>query len=182
MSSARLMILGVLRGKGPLHGYDVRRELETWDAAQWANIAYGSIYFALGKMAEEGLVEVVSTDQTGPRPARTVYSITQKGIGEFESLLRGVWWKPKEVSDPFHVALTFMNYMPPDELLSALRFRADSLRATLGAMKRMDEQHPKGPVTPRHISEIFRLEVMQGEAALQWLEEVIGKVGRKELP
>src|SRR5581483_1598119 len=76
MSATRLLILGVLRLKQPVHGYDVRRELEAWRAERWANIAYGSIYFALNKMAEEGLVEAVGTDQVGRRPARTQYKIT----------------------------------------------------------------------------------------------------------
>ncbi|MDQ6604403.1 MAG: PadR family transcriptional regulator, partial [Chloroflexota bacterium] len=56
MSAARLLILGVLQLKSPAHGYEIRRELELWRAEQWAHIAYGSIYFALNKMAEEGLV------------------------------------------------------------------------------------------------------------------------------
>ena len=32
MSATRLLILGVLRFKQPTHGYDVRRELESWQA------------------------------------------------------------------------------------------------------------------------------------------------------
>ena len=91
MSATRLLILGVLRHKQPTHGYDVRRELEAWQAERWANIAYGSIYFALNKMAEEGLVEVVDTDQVGKRPARTTYTITAAGEAEFQRLLREYW-------------------------------------------------------------------------------------------
>ncbi len=45
MSATRLLILGVMLKKPPIHGYDVRRELEMWGAEQWANIAYGSILF-----------------------------------------------------------------------------------------------------------------------------------------
>jgi len=56
VSAIRVLTLGVLNSE-PMHGYQVRQALETWHAEQWANIAYGSIYSALGKMAEEGLVE-----------------------------------------------------------------------------------------------------------------------------
>ena len=77
MAVTRVLVLGVLL-KQPMHGYEVRRELESWNAEQWANIAYGSIYFSLTKMAEEGLVEVFSTDDRGNRPARTVYAITDE--------------------------------------------------------------------------------------------------------
>lgn len=182
MSAIRLLILGILKREQPMHGYEVRRELEIWDAEQWANIAYGSIYFALNKMAEEELVEVVGTDQINKRPARTVYAITDKGRAAFGSLLRDYWWKPKPITDPFQVALTFMDALPREELLLALKFRADSLRATIAAAQRMNPEYPKGPYAPRHISANIRLILMESEARLKWLEEVIGKVERNELP
>ena len=78
MAVTRVLVLGVLL-KQPMHGYEVQRELERWNAEQWANIAYGSIYFCLAKMAEERLVEVVSAEDRGNRPARTVYAITDQG-------------------------------------------------------------------------------------------------------
>ena len=182
MSAARILILGVLRDAGPLHGYDIRRELETWDAEQWANIAYGSIYFALGKLSEEGLLEVVAAEGIKNRPARTIYAITDKGREEFERLLRDWWWQPRAVIDPIQVALTFMNKLPRKELLSVLRYRADLLRAHLAVGQRLDPTQPKGPGAPRHITENFRLMLMLGETRLRWLEELIGKVERGELP
>lgn len=79
VTPTRLMILGVLRSKQPAHGYEVRRELESWGAQDWANMAYGSIYHALSKMAGEGLLESVDTGQVKGRPARTTYSVTERG-------------------------------------------------------------------------------------------------------
>ena len=43
----------------------------------WTNIAFGSIYFALGKLSEEGFIEKVATEQQGGRPSREVYQITE---------------------------------------------------------------------------------------------------------
>lgn len=128
MSTTRLLILGILTDK-PRHGYDIRRELELWDAEQWANIAYGSIYSALNTLAKDGYIEAVNSDSTEQkRPtARTEYAITSSGRGEFERLLREYWWQPKPMIDPFQAALTFMNKMPRDELLAALHYRADAL-------------------------------------------------------
>ena len=44
MSPIKLLILGVLMIKKEIHGYEIRRELESWNAEKWANIAYGSIF------------------------------------------------------------------------------------------------------------------------------------------
>jgi len=178
MSAARLLILGVLQFKSPAHGYEIRRELESWRAEQWAHIAYGSIYFALNKMAEEGLLESAGTDQVGNRPARTLYTITDAGKGEFQRLLRDYWWDRKPFIDPFQVALTFMNKMPREELLRALRFRRDHLRAFLDAFG----PQAFSPTMPRHIAENFRLAMMHEEVELRWTEETIEKVERGDLP
>lgn len=182
MSSTRLLILGVLRQHPPLHGYDVRRELETWRAEEWANVAYGSIYFALNKMAAEGLVEAVGTDQVGKRPARTLYTIAERGEREFQRLVREHWWERKKVVDPFQVALTFMADLPRDELLAALRARANGLRAALEALEYSGRLKGSLPEVPRHIFENFRLSTAHIEVELRWTEEAIGKVERGELP
>src|SRR5690606_27409964 len=54
MSTTRLMILGLVKWMQPVHGYDVRRELESWRVDEWTNIAPGSIYHGLRRLAEEG--------------------------------------------------------------------------------------------------------------------------------
>src|ERR1700759_1594150 len=103
-----MMILGVVRMMQPVHGYDVRRELLSWEADDWANVAPGSIYHALRKLPEEGLLEEVSTEQVGARPARTSYRITQTGEGEFQDLLRRYWWELEQAIDPFQAAAAFL--------------------------------------------------------------------------
>lgn len=183
MSSSRLLILGVLRTKQPTHGYDIRKELETWRAEQWANVAYGSIYHALNKMAGEGLVEPVdTTDRVGNRPAKTTYAITERGEEEFQRLLREYWWEPKPAIDPFQTALTFMNAMPRDELVAALHHRADLRRADLKILEWATKLKTAPPNTPRHIAENMRLAAAHAEAELYWIQDSIAKVERGELP
>jgi DNA-binding PadR family transcriptional regulator len=181
MSATRLLILGVLRIKQPVHGYDVRRELESWQAERWANIAYGSIYFALNKMADEGLVQVVDTGQTGKGPARTTYTITQEGEAEFQRLLREYWWEPRTVIDPFQVALTFITELPRDEVLAALRHRAAAARAKAEELE-LEIRSKSESGTPRHVTENMRLAAYHVETDARWAEEMIAKVERGDLP
>src|ERR1700674_3236234 len=181
MAVTRVLVLGVLL-KQPMHGYEVRRELESWNAEQWANIAYGSIYFSLAKMASEHLVEVVSTDERGNRPARTVYAITNDGREQFARLLRELWWDYRPAIDPFRVALSFMDCLPRDELLAALRNRAGGLRSTLDAFPYAIEGRLRDPATPRHLGEVLHLAAAHIATNLHWVEETIGKVERGDMP
>ncbi len=181
MSATRLLILGALRFLQPAHGYSIRQELESWGAADWANIAYGSIYFALNKLAQEGLVAVTDTEQEGKRPARTIYVVTEAGEGEFQRLLREFWREYYPVRDPFAVAWGFMGELPRDELLAAMRKRiADAQLAAiqLQQLANRREQAEK----PSYVYEIVELRVAQIDLMVAWGEKMIGKIERGELP
>ncbi len=123
------MILGLVRWTQPVHGYDVRRELLSWSADRWANVQPGSIYHALRKLTEDGLLREVATEQVGARPARTTYEITPKGEEEFQNLLRGAWWTVEGSVDPFFAAFSFLPALSREEAAAALRNRARMLHA-----------------------------------------------------
>ncbi len=181
MSTIRLLLLGTLLQR-PLHGYELRRELEQWDAGRWANIAYGSIYFGLSKMAEEELVELIEVSSVANRPARSVYAITSAGRREFERLLREHWWEVKPSLEPFLAALAFMPYLRRDDLLAALHRRASLLRSGREELAQAGQAKLSQPGTPRHVAEITRLMGARVEAELHWLEQVTDRVERGELP
>ncbi|MCU0498706.1 MAG: PadR family transcriptional regulator [Anaerolineae bacterium] len=181
MTAIRLLILGIVI-KEPIHGYEIRRQLENWNAEQWANVAYGSIYSALSKMTQEGLLQVAQTEQIGARPARVVYEITEIGRAEFDRLLHEHWLEYKPMINPFQVAITFMNHLSRDELLKALRQRTHFLKAQLSNVDFYTDAKLSDVDTPRHIRENIRLMAAYAEAELTWIRSVIEQVERGELP
>jgi DNA-binding PadR family transcriptional regulator len=170
-----MMILGLVNWMQPVHGYDVRRELLSWSADKWANVQPGSIYHALRKMTEEGLLREVSTEQVGSRPARTTYEITPKGLDELDHLLRGYWWEMKPASDPFFAALAFLPALPREEAAAALRNRAAQLRAANESMGLAAE---KGWLRekPANVTWMWELMVARNEGEIAWCERVAGLV------
>src|SRR3712207_6449288 len=115
MSATRMMILGLVGWLQPVHGYDVRRELLSWSADKWANVHPGSIYHALRKLTDEGLLREVPAESNGGRPAKTSYEITDKGTAEFQSLLRNNWWHLAPAPDNFMAAFAFLPALPREE-------------------------------------------------------------------
>src|SRR5690625_4040861 len=79
--TTRMAILGALSFR-PMHGYEIRRELELRRVDRWAGVSYGSIYGRLRSLVREKHIEVVGSEQVGNRPARTVYRITPAGADE----------------------------------------------------------------------------------------------------
>jgi DNA-binding PadR family transcriptional regulator len=173
-----MLILGAVRSFQPVHGYDVRRELLSWHADEWANIAPGSVYHALKKLADEQLLREMGTEQVGARPARTMYEITDKGEAEFQTLLRRYWWEYREPVNTFTAAYTFLPALALPEALAALRNRTRMLRLMAdGGEVRMAGYGDEPP----HILEMFRLEVAKARVEADWCEALAGRLERGEL-
>ncbi|HET6531923.1 MAG TPA: helix-turn-helix transcriptional regulator [Actinoplanes sp.] len=169
MSATRMMILGLVQWLQPVHGYDVRRELLSWNADKWANVQPGSIYHALRKLADEGLLREVATEQVGARPARTTYEITEKGAREFQTLLRKHFWELSAPPDPFLAAFAFLPAMPREEAVAALRARAKQLRAGVDHLRTVnDTEWIKSK--PPHVWWMWDLTIRRSEADIAWCE------------
>jgi DNA-binding PadR family transcriptional regulator len=171
-----MMILGLVKWMQPVHGYDVRRELLSWSADKWANVAPGSIYHALRKLTEEGMVREVATEQVGARPARTTYEITAKGDDEFETLLRAQWWGYAPPADPFLAAFSFLPAMPREEAASALRNRAQRLRTVNAQLAGTVRAQWWSRRKPAHVAWMFELDIARGEVEIAWCERIAGLI------
>jgi DNA-binding PadR family transcriptional regulator len=166
------MILGLVSWMQPVHGYDVRRELMSWGAEEWASIAPGSIYHALRKMTEEGLLDEVATEQVGTRPARTTYRVTAKGDTVYNDLLRRYWWEYDQPVDPFQAALAFLPGLPRDEAVAALRNRARMLRTRAEGMKASLGGDWMRQSKPPHVGWMFERMILLMEAEIPWCERI----------
>ena len=176
MSTTRLMILGLVRWMQPVHGYDVKRELESWQADEWTSIATGSIYHALRKMAEDGLLEEVATEQVGARPARTTYRCTAKGDREFEELLRRFWWSYEAPTDPFQAGFAFLPDLPATEAVAALRNRARLLRLIVDTHRFAIASDFVRKAKPTHVAWMFELIIDRLEVEVAWCERVATRI------
>lgn len=170
-----MMILGVVQWMQPVHGYDVRRELLSWSADKWANVQPGSIYHALRKLGEEGLLREVGTEQVAGRPARTSYEITEKGQAEFQALLRNAWWHLAPGPDPFMAAFAFLPALPREEAAAALRNRAVQLRAGVQQLEAAIKADWAGQ-KPNYVTWMWELTISRSEAEIAWCEQTAEKV------
>ena len=167
----RLFILGALARGGPMHGHQIRRNAQTDRTELWTDIRVGSLYGALKRMAAEGVIEAVRTEQAGNRPERTVYAITEAGRQEFFALrdeaLHAVGIPP----DPVELALVNTDTMEPDRLRGAVESRLRVYAAKLVQWRNLRE-HADPYLTPmeRLIMEHGRIRL---EAEIAWHEQLL---------
>ena len=122
MSATRLLVLGVVRGYGRVHGYRVGADLLSWGAGEWANVKWGSIYHALRQATRAGFLR--DHDDV---PGRTDYELTERGEAEFRRLLRDALRQPQPRPDLIAAALAMLPALPRAEALDLLRERLTAL-------------------------------------------------------
>ncbi|QVQ50134.1 PadR family transcriptional regulator [Spiractinospora alimapuensis] len=185
-SSTRLLVLGVVLLLQPVHGYDVRRELLSWGADQWANVSPGSIYNALKTLENDRLIEVSGSDREGRRPERTTYRVTETGDGEFTKLLLENLWRSEMPNHPILVGTAFLPGLSREELESALRGRISKLEADVafceeGIRQVLEKPDPTYGTVLFHVAESKRLTKMLLQAELEWTHGLLERVSSGEL-
>ncbi|WP_141335900.1 PadR family transcriptional regulator [Paenibacillus sp. tmac-D7] len=92
-----------------------------------ANILSGSIYYALNKMEEEGLIAAEAEERTGAR-LRKIYAITDAGRVHFnELLLHSLSTPPHSAKSDFTLGLAWIHMLPKDDALAVLRHNLSQL-------------------------------------------------------
>lgn len=118
-----------------MHGYQIQQAAKVDRTELWTDVKPGSLYNALHRMAEEGLLEVVRTERQGSSPARTVYGITPAGrhelVAQRNASLRQVGIHP----DPLDLALQYVPDLAEEELAGAIGVRRQVLAAQLAMLE-----------------------------------------------
>ncbi|TYB71071.1 PadR family transcriptional regulator [Nonomuraea sp. PA05] len=129
MSSVRLLVLGALRRRGRAHGYQVRADLESWGAHEWATATSGSVYHALKSMAGQGLLVAhgQAPSQAGG-PSRIEYELTGDGEQEYLTLLSRALADRTPDLDVLGAAVGLIEDLPREHALRMLRERAHAMR------------------------------------------------------
>lgn len=83
--NARTLCLSILFEK-EASGYEIRQLCTNGECAYFVEVSFGSIYPALTKMENEGLLTSHTQEQQG-RPAKKIYKITDEGKKEFRNSL-----------------------------------------------------------------------------------------------
>lgn len=188
MWSTRLLVLGLVRWLGPVHGYLVRRELDSWRMPGASEVGAGSIYHALKRLTADGLIEVVATESVDDRPARTTYRITVAGETEFQRLVREKLWEVGAPEDPFAIAWSFAPTLSNAESASMLRQRAEvlygraeSLTVLLASTVGEYSDEDAAAYTPPHVRAMLKRHVDLTVVDAEWCETTAARIESGEL-
>jgi DNA-binding PadR family transcriptional regulator len=176
VNPTRLFVLGALAKHGPMYGHQLRRDARLDRTRLWSEVRPGSLYSALHRMAAEGLIEPVRTEQQGQLPARTVYAITAEGQRELRVLRAEALREVRLQPDPVDLALAMSTDMDEDMLRDYLedRMRVLSAQASVFEHQR-DRCWPDQTVADDLVLEHARRRI---RAEIDWHQLVLDQLGK----
>ena len=176
MNPTRLFVLGALARHGPMYGHQIRRNARMGRADLWSDVRPGSLYGALHRLAAEGLIEPVRTEQSGNLPARTVYAITAEGQRELRTLRAEALTEVGLRPDPVDLALAMSGDLDRDLLRGYIEDRIRALRSQAAAYAHHGERAwPDPTVADDLVAEHARLRI---EAELAWHQLLLDQAGK----
>src|ERR1700691_4635893 len=174
VSSIRLFILGTLAASGPLHGHQIRHQAQTDRTETWTDIQVGSVYGALKRLANEGLVREVRTEKVGNRPERTVYEITREGHRALDAVRDQALRELTLPNDPFDLALSQSRDLPEETLTQIVANRLAGLRVQESSLRHRAE------TADIHLNEgermVLRHLIERAAAEVRWHEELLARM------
>ena len=129
-TETRLLVLGAVRLFEPVNGYQIRRELMSWEVDEWAHINPGSIYSALSTLTRQGYVD--RHDLVDGTREVAVYTTTEAGRAELTALFTSSLETVRALDPlPLHTALSMCVLFPRDVIARHLERRLPALDAHL---------------------------------------------------
>jgi DNA-binding PadR family transcriptional regulator len=165
-----LTVLVFLRLK-PMHPYELQSIIRITHKDDFLQLNPGSLYNAIERLLQAGLIEVVKTTRSGRRPERTIYRITSRGCDEAIQWLRELLEKPVPDSTWFYAALSFLPALEPRDVREQLSKRVGHLQTELRSYRQVLET-----VTAR-VGQLNLIEleyaVAWRTAELRWVKQII---------
>lgn len=158
----RTFCLGMLTIK-EASGYEIKKMLEG-PLRQFFDASFGSIYPALGKLTEEGLVTCAATPQD-KRPDKKTYRITSQGRLAFLDELMRMPGRDR-IRSEFLATMLFADLLPARHLSDVIDARVAEYRQALAELRTCAADHE--PIGHRFVAGYG--EAIYG-AAITYLEE-----------
>ena len=117
-----------------MHPYEVAQTLRARAKHESIRLNYGSLYGVVEALEKRQLIHARETVRAGRRPERTIYEITDAGLRELADWLSELVAAPVKEYLQFEAALSLLPALPPDEALTALQQRCQTLEIEIATL------------------------------------------------
>ncbi|WP_427129713.1 PadR family transcriptional regulator [Pseudarthrobacter sp. S9] len=115
----------------PMHPYEMYQLLMARHEDRLVKVRPGTLYHAVGRLEEHGLVDATGTDREGNRPERTTYTISAAGREALTQRLQDMLANPVNEYPSFPLAIAEAHNLQAGVVIELLDRRLQGLREQL---------------------------------------------------
>jgi len=172
--------LGLL-AEAPMHPYEMFQTMLQRREDQNVKVRPSTLYHQIGRLVDLGYAEALGTAREGNRPERTTYAITDHGRTALVDGLRRMIAEPADEYPEFQLAVSHIDNLSPADAVTALRSRADALRA-----ERAVYDEAATGLQAKRLADRFWLDVSYVRAMLttqiEWLSSTADRIASGDVP
>lgn len=183
--SAPLTPLGIsalsLLVEEPMHPYEMYQLLMARHEDRLVKVRPGTLYHAVGRLEERGLVETAGTDREGNRPERTTYRITPAGREAMTARLQDMLAEPVNEYPSFPLAVAEAYNLPAAVVLELLDRRLVLLQGQLEFLQKGEAAVLKKDVARKYWIDLEYQQTML-RSEMGWIRSLQDQLRSGELP
>ena len=183
--SAPLTPLGIsalsLLVEEPMHPYEMYQLLMARHEDRLVKVRPGTLYHAVGRLEERGLVETAGTDREGNRPERTTYRITPAGREALTERLQDMLAEPVNEYPSFPLAVAEAYNLPAAVVLELLDRRLVLLQGQLEFLQKGEAAVLKKDVARKYWIDLEYQQTML-RSEMGWIRSLQDQLRSGELP
>ncbi len=174
MRTLKYAILGLIN-REPMSGYDITREFNSNNLANFWYAKHSQVYPELARLMEEGLVTCEIVIQ-GEKLEKKIYSITESGKHQLQEWLMKDEPLEPTPKDVFRLRMYFSDFMTPEQLKTHL---TNQLQKHIQKKKYLDEimltnhNNTAPAVGTKEFGDFMVLEgaIMREQSYIDWIKD-----------
>ncbi|QGF23190.1 PadR family transcriptional regulator [Raineyella fluvialis] len=175
LTPLQLSALAILH-EGPSHPYEVYQLMLQRREDRVVKVRPGTLYHAIGRLADEGLLTSCGTDRCGNRPERTTYRITEAGRSALRATVDEWVSRPVYEYPRFPCAIAELHELPAEEAVALLTVRAERLEAEHALLTKALAYVGARGLPERFVLDLdYQATVLVAET--RWLRTLAGRIG-----
>lgn len=167
MATIDLIVLGMLK-KESLSAYDIQKLVEYRNISKWVKISTPSIYKKVIQLEEKGLIKS-NMIKEGKMPEKAVYSLTDAGEREFETLMHKIASQPIHFFLDFNAVIVNLSSLPAEEQKSCLESIAWNVKTLKTYMEENIQEKENTLDVPETGMAVLRQQYALAQAVEAWI-------------
>lgn len=167
MATIDLIVLGMLK-KESLSAYDIQKLVEYRNISKWVKISTPSIYKKVIQLEQKGLIKS-SIVKEGKMPEKAVYSLTDTGEEEFESLMHEIALQPIHFFLDFNAVIVNLPSLPPDKQKFCLENIENNVKILKTYLEENIRKKENAPGIPQTGMAVLQQQYVLAQAIETWI-------------